>query len=69
MHERSMTAGLVEGAHDGRGRGADFLTHLSKARCLALVVDLTGGREGALVGAPPAAQLEVLTVSVCRLSV
>jgi hypothetical protein len=34
--------GLVPGAHEGRGRGIDFLRHLQKARCVALVLDLTG---------------------------
>jgi GTPase involved in cell partitioning and DNA repair len=34
--------GLVPGAHAGRGRGHDFLKHLGKARCIALVVDMTG---------------------------
>lgn len=34
--------GLVPGAHEGKGRGIDFLRHLQKARCIALVLDLTG---------------------------
>lgn len=52
----------MEGAHEGRGRGTAFLAPLRKARVLALVVDLSGGREGALVAARPARQLEVLRV-------
>jgi hypothetical protein len=34
--------GLVPGAHEGRGRGISFLQHSLKARCIALVIDLTG---------------------------
>jgi hypothetical protein len=34
--------GLVAGAHEGRGRGTDFLQHLQKVRCIVLVVDMTG---------------------------
>lgn len=34
--------GLVPGAHEGRGRGTDFLKHLQKVRCIVLVVDMTG---------------------------
>lgn len=34
--------GLVPGAHAGKGRGTAFLAHLQKARCLALVIDMTG---------------------------
>jgi hypothetical protein len=38
--------GLVPGAHEGKGRGIDFLKHLLKARCIALVVDMTGKSAG-----------------------
>lgn len=38
--------GLVPGAHLGKGRGIDFLKHLHKARCIALVVDVTGRAAG-----------------------
>jgi hypothetical protein len=34
--------GLVPGAHAGKGRGMDFLKHLQKARCIAVVIDMTG---------------------------
>jgi GTP-binding protein len=34
--------GLVEGAHEGKGLGLTFLRHVSRARALLYVVDLTG---------------------------
>ncbi|KAF6260965.1 hypothetical protein COO60DRAFT_1637178 [Scenedesmus sp. NREL 46B-D3] len=37
--------GLVPGAHIGKGRGTAFLAHLQRARCLALVLDMTGGAD------------------------
>lgn len=37
--------GIVPGAHAGKGRGTAFLAHLQKARCLALVIDMTGREE------------------------
>lgn len=58
----TTTTGLVEGAHEGRGRGATFLGQIRKARALAVVVDLAGGAPGALVAPTPAAQLRVLRV-------
>ncbi len=35
-------AGLVEGAHDGRGRGLDFLNDISRADVLIIAVDGSG---------------------------
>ncbi|KAI8469836.1 MAG: P-loop containing nucleoside triphosphate hydrolase protein [Monoraphidium minutum] len=58
--------GLVEGAHAGRGRGAAFLAPLRKARVLALVIDLSGGSEGALVAAAPEEQLATLVAELAR---
>eukprot|EP00798_Chlamydomonas_sp_ICE-L_P003786 gene3786-13854_t len=52
--------GLIQGASTGLGRGNAFLRHVERSRCLALIVDLSGGQPGALVGLSPAAQLQVL---------
>lgn len=54
--------GLVAGAHEGRGKGVEHLKHLQKARCLAFVLDLSGGTAGALVDLSPEEQLAVLQV-------
>lgn len=38
-------AGLVPGAHEGRGLGNKFLGHLAQADCLIHVLDATGGTD------------------------
>ncbi len=35
--------GLIEGAHEGRGLGLQFLRHVSRAKALVYVVDLSAG--------------------------
>ena len=46
-----------------RGRGNEFLRHLERVRCIAYIVDLTGGREAnTLVELTPEEQLQVLQV-------
>lgn len=38
--------GLIEGAHEGRGLGHEFLRHVERAQVIVHVVDITGGFEG-----------------------
>ncbi|GFH31892.1 OBG-type G domain-containing protein, partial [Haematococcus lacustris] len=52
--------GLLAGAHENRGRGNEFLRHVQRVRCVAYVLDLTGGQPGSLSDRPPAEQLSVL---------
>ena len=53
---------MLQGASAGRGRGNAFLRHVERSRCLAFVLDLSGGQAGALLTLEPAAQLQVLQV-------
>jgi GTP-binding protein len=51
--------GLIEGAHDNRGLGHEFLRHITRCRVLLFVVDMAGSE-----GRDPISDLEILRKEV-----
>lgn len=49
--------GLIEGASEGKGLGAQFLRHIERASIIVHVIDITGGMEGR----DPLSDYEIIT--------
>jgi GTP-binding protein len=51
--------GLIEGAHDNRGLGHEFLRHITRCRVLLFVIDMAGSE-----GREPISDLQILRTEV-----
>jgi GTP-binding protein len=51
--------GLIEGAHENRGLGHEFLRHITRCRVLLFVIDMAGSE-----GRDPVSDLEILRKEV-----